>query len=88
MATKVFISWSGPLTQKIGEELDGWIPKVLQSVQTYFTPTDIEKGRRWAGEIEKELSQSELGILCLTMENQLSPWIAFEAGALSKHKDV
>ena len=88
MATKVFISWSGPLTQKIAEELDSWIPKVLQSVDAYYTPKDIEKGRRWAGEIDNELSQSELGILCLTQENQSSPWIAFEAGALSKHKDV
>ena len=88
MATKVFISWSGPLTQKIAQELDGWIPKVLQSVQTYFTPDDIEKGARWAGNIETELSQSEIGILCLTRENQISPWITFEAGALSKNKDV
>lgn len=88
MATKVFISWSGPLTQKIAQELDGWIPKVLQSVQTYFTPEDIEKGARWSGSIETELSQSEIGILCLTQENQISPWITFEAGALSKNKDI
>jgi len=88
MATKVFISWSGPLTQKIAAELNGWIPKMLQSVQTYFTPDDIEKGAHWSNSIEKELSQSEIGILCLTQDNQVSPWITFEAGALSKHKDV
>lgn len=88
MATKVFISWSGPLTQKIAAELNGWIPKMLQHVQTYFTPDDIEKGAHWSNSIEKELSQSEIGILCLTQENQVSPWITFEAGALSKHKDV
>ena len=88
MATKVFISWSGLLTQKIAAELNGWIPKMLQSVQTYFTPDDIEKGAHWSNSIEKELSQSEIGILCLTQENQVSPWITFEAGALSKHKDV
>ena len=88
MATKVFISWSGPLTQKIAAELNGWIPKMLQNVQTYFTPDDIEKGAHWSNSIEKELSQSEIGILCLTQENQVSPWITFEAGALSKHKDV
>ena len=88
MATKVFISWSGPLTQKIAAELNGWIPKMLQSVQTYFTPDDIEKGAHWSNSIEKKLSQSEIGILCLTQDNQVSPWITFEAGALSKHKDV
>lgn len=88
MATKVFISWSGALTQKIAEELNGWIPKVLQSVQTYYTPEDIEKGARWSGSIEKELSQSEIGILCLTQDNQVSPWITFEAGALSKNREI
>jgi hypothetical protein len=88
MATKVFISWSGPLAKKIAEELHDWIPKVLQSVQTYYTPDDIEKGTRWVGNIEKELSESELGILCLTRENHVSPWINFEAGALSKHREL
>ena len=85
MGTKIFISWSGELSKALGEAVRDWIPKVLQSVKPYFTPDDIEKGARWAKEIGEELSSSQLGIICLTQDNQHSPWILFEAGALSKN---
>lgn len=35
-------------------------------------------------EITKELNESKIGLLCLTRDNINSPWILFEAGALSK----
>ncbi len=85
MGAKIFISWSGNLSKALAEEVREWIPKVLQSVKPYFTPDDIEKGSRWAKEISVELAASQLGIICLTQENQHSPWILFEAGALSKN---
>lgn len=85
MGAKIFISWSGELSKALGEAIKDWIPKVLQSVKPYFTPDDIEKGAHWAKEIENELSTSQLGIICLTQDNQHSPWILFEAGALSKN---
>lgn len=85
MGAKIFISWSGELSKALGEAVRDWIPKVLQSVKPYFTPDDIEKGARWAKEIGQELESSQLGIICLTQENQHSPWILFEAGALSKN---
>lgn len=85
MGAKVFISWSGELSKALGEVVRDWIPKVLQSVKPYFTPDDIEKGARWAKEIGEELASSQLGIICLTQDNQHSPWILFEAGALSKN---
>ena len=85
MGARIFISWSGELSKALGEAVKEWIPKVLQSVKPYFTPDDIEKGARWAKEISEELGASQLGIICLTQENQHSPWILFEAGALSKN---
>lgn len=85
MGAKIFISWSGELSKALGEAVRDWIPKVLQSVKPYFTPDDIEKGARWAKEIGEELASSQLGIICLTQDNQHSPWILFEAGALSKN---
>lgn len=81
---KVFISWSGEKSQKLGEALRDWLPGVLQSVTPYFTPSDIEKGTRWSADISKELSESAIGILCITRDNIHSDWILFEAGALSK----
>lgn len=85
MGAKIFISWSGELSKALAEVVRDWIPKVLQSVKPYFTPDDIEKGARWAKEISGELATSQLGIICLTQDNQHSPWILFEAGSLSKN---
>ena len=81
---KVFISWSGEHSKKLGEGLRDWLPGVLQLVTPYFTPSDIEKGTRWSTDISKELSESQIGILCVTRDNIHSDWILFEAGALSK----
>jgi len=84
---KVFISWSGPVSKRVAESIRDWLPGVLQLVTPYFTPSDIEKGGRWANDIAKELSSAELGILCITRDNIHSDWILFEAGALSKSLD-
>lgn len=81
---KVFISWSGELSRQLANEFSDWIPTVLQTVETYFTPKDIDKGSRWFPDISKELEKSDYGILCVTKENLKSPWMIFEAGALSK----
>ena len=81
---KVFISWSGLHSRKLAEAVRDWLPGVLQLVVPYFTPSDIEKGTRWSSDISKELSDSQIGILCITKENIHSDWILFEAGALSK----
>lgn len=87
MATRVFISWSGDLSRKLGEALRDWLPASLQYVKPYFSPQDIEKGTKWDSEISKELEASDIGIVCLTQDNTEKPWILFEAGALSKSID-
>ena len=84
---KVFISWSGTNSKKLGEVLRNWLPAVLQLIKPYFTPSDVEKGTHWNNEITKELESSEVGILCVTRDNLHSDWIMFEAGALSKSLD-
>ena len=85
MGTKVFISWSGELSNKLAEVVRQWLPGVLQFVKPYFTPSDIEKGARWGSDILSELDSSDVGIICLTKENLDKPWILFESGALSKN---
>ena len=87
MPTKVFISWSGELSRKLGEVLRMWLPGTLQNVKPYFTPDDIEKGTKWDSDIAKELETSDIGLFCLTPGNTEKPWLLFEAGALSKKKD-
>lgn len=85
---KVFISWSGEMSKRVGEAFKNWLPHVLQTVEPYYTPTDIEKGTRWSHDIAAELESSSAGIFCVTRENLKSPWLAFEAGAISKQVDV
>lgn len=81
---RVFISWSGELSKKLGEAIRDWLPAVIQNISPYFTPSDIEKGSRWLNEITKELDNSDIGLLCITRENIHSEWLLFEAGAISK----
>jgi hypothetical protein len=80
---KVFISWSGDLSELIASKIRDWLPQVLQSVKPYFTPKDIDKGARWSVDIVSELKDSKVGIICLTSDNLESSWIMFEAGAIS-----
>lgn len=80
---KVFISWSGEKSKKVAEELKEWIPCVLQSVEVFYSPEDIEKGENWDKKLTEELSECDYGIVCLTFQNWRSPWLNFEAGAIA-----
>lgn len=84
---KIFVSWSGDLSRKIAEVLKKWIPCLLQSVEVFFSPEDIEKGDNWDRTISTQLSECKYGIICLTSENTSAPWINFEAGAIAKTLD-
>lgn len=84
---KVFVSWSGELSCQIAEVLKKWIPCIIQSVEVFFSPEDIEKGDNWDKTISNELSKCNYGIICLTSDNTTAPWINFEAGAIAKSLD-
>ena len=84
---KVFISWSGNKSHKVGMIFREWLPSVIQSLEPYVSSEDIDKGARWSSAIAKELENSTFGILCVTKDNLYAPWLSFEAGALSKTMD-
>lgn len=84
---KVFLSWSGTLSHHVACEFRDWLPSVMQSLKPYVSSEDIDKGTRWSSDIAKELFDSKFGILFITRENVNAPWIAFEAGALSRTID-
>ena len=48
----------------------------------------IGSGKRWRDEVGAALVGTDFGIVCLTLENQHSPWLMFEAGALARHLET
>lgn len=84
---KVFISWSGDRSKTVALALREWLPDVIQDVKPWVSASDIDAGARWSADIARQLSETKFGIICLTAENQLKPWILFEAGALAKTLD-
>ncbi len=84
---KIFVSWSGELSQKVAHLLKKWLPCIIQSVEVFYSTDDIEKGENWDSKITGELSECKYGIICLTAENTTAPWINFEAGAIAKALD-
>jgi hypothetical protein len=83
---KVFISWSGEnsASQKFAEGFADWLQTILPAVKPFYSTDDIKKGQAWFEKIAQELDASDFGILSLTPANAMSPWIAFEAGAIAK----
>jgi hypothetical protein len=84
---KIFVSWSGDLSRQLAESLREWLPKALQYVKPYFTPSDTEKGSRWETEIIENLKTSKVCVIALTRESLDSNWVTFEAGAISSNHD-
>lgn len=80
----VFLSWSGDVSKQVAIRLREWLPLVLVDVVPWISEHDIQAGSRWESDLGTELSQSKFGIFCLTPENLHSPWLLFEAGAISK----
>jgi hypothetical protein len=84
---KVFLSWSGEKSQAIAEALREWLPNVIQAIEPWMSAEDIDKGARWASDLASKLESIQFGVICLTSDCLVSPWILFEAGALSKTLD-
>lgn len=84
---KVFLSWSGSASRSVAQALFSWLPRVIQAIDPFISG-EIEKGAKWSNEIDSALEGTTFGIICLTKDNLRSPWILYEAGALSKTTDA
>lgn len=84
---RLFISWSGETSHKVACLLRERLPAILQGIEPWVSSVDIEKGGRWDLEIAKRLDDCNFGIVCVDPSNIQSPWLNFEAGALSKLLD-
>jgi hypothetical protein len=85
---KVFLSWSGPMSQAIARALHEWLPYVIQQCRPFISSGDISKGIRWNDVLTEELKDAEFGIVCVTPYNVTCPWLNYEAGALTNAIDT
>lgn len=81
---KVFLSWSGERSKQVALLLNNWLCCVIQAARPWISSKDIDRGSLWFSEINDQLKDTSVGIICLTQENKNRPWILFEAGALAK----
>lgn len=81
---KVFLSWSGQRSKEVANLLSDWLCCVIQASRPWISTRDLDRGSLWFGEINDQLKDTTVGIICLTQENKNRPWILFEAGALAK----
>ena len=81
---KIFVSWSGNRSKAVAEILCDWLKCVIQATKPWISTRDIDRGALWFTEINDQLKDTSVGIVCLTHENVNRPWILFEAGALAK----
>lgn len=81
---KVFLSWSGSRSKEVANFLSEWLCCVIQATRPWVSTRDLDRGSLWFGEINDQLKDTSVGIVCLTNENKSRPWILFEAGALAK----
>jgi hypothetical protein len=81
---KVFISWSGPRSRAAAGALRRWLQGVFHTIEPWMSEKDIMAGALWLNEIMNGLKDARFAIVCITPENQMAPWLHFEAGAIAK----
>ncbi len=81
----LFLSWSGERSKKLALIFNEWVLNVLPTLDIYISLKQIKPGERWIDNIGKGLQNNYTGIFFLVRENISSPWINFEAGAISKN---
>ena len=52
---KIFLSWSGDLSQSVAATLRKHLPLMIQSLDVFMSKHDIESGARWANELAQEI---------------------------------
>ena len=79
---KVFISWSGERSKDAADKIYNVLDKIDEDIIPWMSSQDTPSGESWYNEIQARLSESDVGIVCVTPENSLRPWINYETGFL------
>ena len=89
MAKRIFVSWASDRSFVLAEQLQRWLPSIVPGIKIFYSP-DISGGYVWLTKLLRELTAADYGIICVSKENQASPWLHFELGALWQraHKEI
>lgn len=79
----MFIGWSGLLSKSIASSLRTWIRLVIPDADPWMSEEDLTKGLTWRDKLETKLINCDASLTVVTRENQSSPWLLYEAGAVS-----
>lgn len=80
----VYVSYSGELSRDIASVIKECFPMIIQSLNVFVSAQDVKIGSFWRSELERTMEESECAIICITKENNNSPWLIFEAGMMAK----
>ena len=80
----IFVSWSLPASQKTAVKSYEFFRKLFPTFGFFISSENISSGQRWYDVISDKLDSCNVGIVVVTNENYLRPWIHYEAGALAK----
>lgn len=81
---KVFISWSGEVSKRLGALVGEWLECTLLNIEAIYTPKYLRAGTQGTAHLYRLLEEVHTGILIYTPESINSQWMIFEAGALFK----
>lgn len=79
----IFISWSGQNAKPVALKIKDVLALCFDGVQTFMSEDDIKSGTRGLTVIQEALAGSQTAIIVVTRDNVSSPWLNFEAGAIS-----
>jgi hypothetical protein len=80
----LFLSWSENRSLMTAEALRDWLPLVFPSIDPWLSVADIDRGKGWIEQLAEQLQQQQIGVICVAFDNLDSPWLFFEAGAVSE----
>lgn len=59
------------------------LESINPAIRPWYSKYDIKPGQRWNNSLQNNLRAANYGIICVTNDSMHSPWVLFEAGALS-----
>ena len=85
----VFIGWLGEASKEIASSLESWLNGMFDGrVSAYTTMDNLAAGSEWFHGLRRAMNDADCGLLCVTEDNVNSPWLSYEAGALSQNVEL